>query len=225
MIVDYGNPFEKISRKPFDYFRLRADLDFGVGRKYVDNITVNGILYGSNLQYGKVEMLAGVFQNAYYFDNNTFELGTFGFGPGIVSKLPISKSTGLYTSLYAAIVPFGALSKRFGPVDTTQVGDFNFVGGAESKLESNYNLAGWVEITFTGYYWWLHTYEGVAGNAYIGLIRPGIAFRIFNNVSIGFQHLIYYSDRYPRDFTSVHTVRTEEKMFLQLSLEEFKLKQ
>ena len=225
MIVDYGNPFEKISRKPFDYFRLRADLDFGVGRKYVDNITANGILYGSNVQYGNVEMLAGVFQNVNYFDNNTFELGTFGFGPGIVSKLPMGKNTSLYTGLYADIVPFGGLSKRFGSVDTTQVGDFNYVGGAELKLETNYNIAGWVNLTFIGYYWWLHTYAGVAGNAYVGLIRPRIAFKVFNNFSIGFEHQVYYSDRYPQNLVTVHTVRTEEKIFLQLSLEEFKLKQ
>ncbi len=225
MILDYGNPFEKISRKPFDYFRLRTDLDFGVGRKIVDNVTGYGILYGGNVQYGNVEMLAGVFQHMNYFDNNTFELGTFGFGPGIVSKLPMSNNSSLYTNLHAAIVPFGGLSTRLGPIDTTQVRDYNFVGGAELKLESNYNIGGWVNITFIGYYWWLHTYAGIAGNAYVGLIRPRIAVRLFNNVSIGIEHMVYYSDRYPRDFVSVHTVRTEEKIFLQLSLEEFKLKQ
>ncbi len=225
MILDYGNPFEKTSRKPFDYFRLRTDLDFGAGRKIVDNVTGYGILYGSNVQYGNVEMLGGVFQHMNYFDNNTFELGTFGFGPGIVSRVPMSSNSGLYTNLHVAIVPFGGLSTRSGPIDTTQVRDYNFVGGAEGKIECNYNIAGRVNITFIGYYWWLETYAGVAGNAYVGLIRPRIAVRLFNNVSIGFEHMVYYSDRYPRDFVSVHTVRTEEKIFLQLSLEEFKLKQ
>jgi hypothetical protein len=225
MVLDYGNPFEKISRKPFDYFRLRADLDFGVGRKTVDNVTGYGILYGSNIQTGSLEMLAGIFQHMNYFDNRTFELATFAFGPGIASKLPMSNNSSLYTNLHAAIVPFGALSSRFGVIDTTQVGDFDYVGGAELKLESSYNIAGWVNLTFIGYYWWLHTYAGIAGNAYVGLIKPRIAVRLFNNVSIGYEHEVYYSDRYPSDFVSVHSVRTEEKIYLQLFLEEFRLKQ
>lgn len=31
--LDYGNPFENRSRKPFDFFKLRGEFDFGVGRK------------------------------------------------------------------------------------------------------------------------------------------------------------------------------------------------
>ncbi len=221
--LDYGNPFEKRARKPFDYYTVRGDLDFGVGRKIADNITGYGILYGNNIQIGSLETLTGIFQHMDYFDNNTFELGTFSFGPGIISKLPISKNSSIYTNLHVCIVPFGALSNRFGP-DTTQIGDFNFDGGAQLAFESTYNIGGWVGLTFTGYYWWLHTYHGTAGNSYIGLIKPRIAFRIYDNISIGFEQSVYYSDRYPRDFTSVHSVRTEEKVFFQLFIEQFKFK-
>ncbi len=222
---DYGNPFEKRSRKPFDYFKLRTDLDFGVGRKIIDNITGYGILFGSNVQTGNLEMLAGLFQQMNFFDNKTFELGTIAFGPGVISKLPLSKSknTILFTNLHADIVPFGGLSGRHGP-DTLQVRDYDYAGGAEIKLESTLNLGGWANLTFLGYYWWLHTYVGTAGNSYIALLKPSVAFKLFDNVSVGFEHLIYYSDRYPRNFASVHSVRTEQKIFLQIFFEEFKFK-
>ena len=220
---DYGNPFEKRFRKPFDYFKLRTDLDFGVGRKIIDNIIGYGILFGSNFQTGKLEMLGGLFQHMNFFDNKTFELGTIAFGPGIISKLPMSKSTVLYTNLHADIVPFGGLSGRHGP-DTLQVRDYDYAGGAELKLESTFNIGGWANITFLGYYWWLSTYIGVPGNSYIALLKPSVAFKVFKNVSIGFEHLIYYSDRYPSNFASVHSVRTEQKIFLQIFLEEFKFK-
>jgi hypothetical protein len=221
--LDYGNPFEKRARKPFDYFKLRTNFDFGVGRKIIDNVTGYGILFGSNVQTGNLEMLVGLFQQMNFFNNKTFELGTIAFGPGIISKLPMSKSLSLYTNLHVNIVPFGGLSERFGP-DTTQVRDYNYGGGAQAKLESTFNIGGWVGITFVGYYWWFHTFVGTAGNSYIALIKPRIAFRLFNNVSLGLEHLIYYSDRYPRDFPSVHSVRTEQKIFLQIFLEEFKFK-
>lgn len=221
--LDYGNPFEKRSRKPFDYFKLRTDLDFGVGRKVIDNVTGYGMLTGNNIQTGNLETLIGIFQHMNYFDNKTFELGTIAFGPGIISKLLMSKNSSLYTNLNVAIVPFGGLSGRFGP-DTTQVRDYDYAGGAEIKLESTFNIGGWVGLTFLGYYWWFHTYVGTKGNSYIGLIKPSITFNFSKNMSIGLEQLVYYSDRYPRDFVSVHSVRTEEKVFVQIYLEEFKFK-
>ena len=42
--LDYGNPFELRSRKPFDFFKLRAELNFGGGNKFLDNISGYGIL-------------------------------------------------------------------------------------------------------------------------------------------------------------------------------------
>jgi len=219
--LDYGNPFEKISRKPFDYFKLRMDLDFGVGRKIIDNLTGYGILFGSNIESGKLESLVGLFQHMDYYDNNTFELGTMAFGPGIISKLLISKYSSLYTDFHVSLVPFGGLSNRFGP-DTTQVRDYSYAGGAETNLESTYNFGGWVGVSIKAYYWWFHTYVGTAGNSYIGLLRPSIAFKVFKNISVGFEHLIYFSDRYPTKFLSVHSVRTEEKLFVQLYIEDFK---
>ena len=222
--LDYGNPFEKRSRKPFDYFKLRTDVDFGVGRKIIDNVSGYGFLLGGNVQTGNLEMLLGLFQSMNFFDNPIFEMGTIAFGPGIISKLPISKTASLYTNLHADIMPFAGLSGRFGP-DTTQIRDYNYGGGAELKLETTLNLGGWAGITFMGYYWWFHTFLGTAGNSYVALVKPRIAFRLFSNVSIGFEHLIYYSDRYPRDFPSVHSLRTEQKVFLQIFLEQFKFKQ
>jgi hypothetical protein len=220
--VYYGNPFEKRERQPFDFFNVRGDLDFGLGRKIVDLATGYGILFGSNVQVGNLEMLVGLFQHMNFFDNNTFELGTIAFGPSIISKLPLSNSTSLYTNLHVALVPFGALSKRAGISDTSQVRDYDYTGGAELKIETAFNIAGWVDLSFIGYYWWFRTWVGVAGNNYIGIIKPSIAFKLYNNFSLGFEQLVYYSDRYPTDFPSVHSVRTEQKIFIQLYLGKFR---
>ena len=71
---DYGNPFEKRYRKPYDYFQLRADMNFGLGRKFVDNVIGYGILTGTNAKIGNFEMLFGTFQHFDYWDNKLFEL-------------------------------------------------------------------------------------------------------------------------------------------------------
>jgi len=227
LTLDYGNPFEKRSRKPFDIFRIKTDMDFGVGRKILSLITGYGILFGSNVQTGNLEMLVGLFQHMNFFDNKTFELGTIGFGPGIISKMLVGKNSSLYTNLHVNFIPLGALSNRFGP-DTTQVKDYNYGYGAQAKLECNFNIGGWMGLSFIGYYWWMSMFDGIPGNIpgenHVALIKPAISFKLFNNVSFGFEHFIYYSDRYPRDFASVHSVRTEQKIFVQIFLEEFKFK-
>jgi hypothetical protein len=223
LLLDYGNPFEKRSRKPYDYYKVRADIDFGVGRKIIDNVIGYGILTGKNLQLGNTEALVGLFQNMSYFDKKSFELATIAFGPGIITKLPITKSTSLYTDIHLNAVPFGSLSGRF-ITDTSEFRDYNYGGGAELIFESTFNIGGWVGLTLTGYYWWFHTFVGTAGNSYIGIVKPRITFKLYKSISIGFEQLIYYADRYPKNFASVHDVRTEQKVFFQIFIEEFKFK-
>ncbi len=97
--LDYGNPFEARPRKPFDFFRFRPELNFGVGRKLIDNLTGYGILFGENAKLGKLNMLIGGFQYYDYFDTKAFELATTAFGGGLFTKLPLNKKTNLYTNL------------------------------------------------------------------------------------------------------------------------------
>jgi hypothetical protein len=223
IMLDYGNPFEVRSRKPFDYFKVRLDFTEGIGRKILDNVTGYGFLFGSNSHSsGGLDMLVGGFQGFNYFDNMTFELATIGFGPGIITKLRVSPNSNLFTNLLVGVIPLAGNSTRFAITDTSQARDYNFGGGADVKLESTLQVGSWVNFTFIGYYFWIHTYEGYAGDHYIGLIKPRIEFRLFNNLSVGFEHLAYYSDRYTRDFGNFHQVRTEQRVFLSLYFESFK---
>jgi hypothetical protein len=219
--LDYGNPFEVRTRKPFDYFKVRVDITHGVGRKILDNITGYGLLCGGNVHSGRLDMLVGGFQHFDYFDNKTFELATFGFGPGTISKLQISPNSNIYTNFHVGIVPLAGNSTHFGP-DTTQLRDYNFGGGLETKLEGTLNLGSWVNFTLMGYYFWIHTFVGYAGDHFIGILKPSIVLRLFNNLSIGVEHLVYYSDRYTLNFGDFHQVRTEQRVFLTLYFENFK---
>jgi len=72
------------------------DLTKGMGRKTLDYITGYGILFWQELRVWWLEMLIGGFQHWDYFDNWAFEMGTMAFGPGIISKLPISSNSNLY---------------------------------------------------------------------------------------------------------------------------------
>ena len=219
----YGNPFEIRSRKPFDYFLMRTNINIGVGRKILDNITGLGLLTGKNVHLGSMEMLVGLFQHYDFWDNKTFELGTIAFGGGIVSKLPLVVNSNLYTNIHLGIVPLAGNSTRYGP-DTSQVRDYNYGGGLGGKLENTIEFGKWASATFVGYYYWIRTYVGHKGDHYIGIIRPRMEIRFIHNLSLGFEHLVYYSDRYPSDFYPIHIVRTEQRIFLKVLFEQFRRK-
>ena len=219
MQFDYGNPFEKRSRKPFDFFKLRTEFSFGVGRKILDNVTGYGILFGKNVRYEKHSILFGGFQYFDYWDNTTFELGTIAFGSGIFSKLAVTKTSDLYTNIHVAVVPFAGNSTHFGP-DTSQFRDYDFGGGLEGKFESTLNFDKFATASLIYYYYFIHTYEGLPGHNFISILKPRITVRLFQNLSIGFEQYIYFNDRYLNDYPAVHLVRNEQKIFLQFYFED-----
>jgi Domain of unknown function (DUF3943) len=210
---DYGKPFEKRYRKPYDYFQLRADMNFGLGRKFVDNVVGYGILTGTNIKVGNDETLIGFFQHFDYWDNSLFELCTMSFGGGIISMMPIGKGTNLYIDAHLAAIPFAGNSTQV-ITDTSQGRDYNFSGGAQAKCAVTLNVGGMFSATLLSYYYWIHTYVGPPGDNFIGILKPRIEFHLFSDVGIGFEHTIIYEDRYLLHLPGYHKVNTEQKLFL-----------
>lgn len=221
--LDYGNPFENRTRKPFDFFKFRIDFRLGGGRKILDNITGYGILAGKNFQSdsGDKAMLIGAYQYYDYWDNQTFELGAIGFGGGIITKLPIDRisKSNLYTSIHLALVPFAGSSTKFGP-DTSQFRDYNYSGGFEGKVESTLNIGKVATATLVSYYYWLHSYVGLKEDNFIIITKPRITVTVIRNLSIGFEQAFYYNNIHTPDFPIVHITRTEQKLFLALYFED-----
>jgi hypothetical protein len=217
--LDYGNPFEDTYRKPFDFFRLRTEFSFGSGRKLLDNLTGYGILVGDNEKLGDLSIMYGLFQYDDYWDNMTFELGAIGFGGGVFTKYPITDKINLYTNIHLAIVPLAGNSTRFGP-DTTQFRDYTYNDGLEAKIESTINFGKTLSASFVYYYFYLHTYFGQAGNNNVSILKPRINVQVAKNLSIGFEHFIYYDDRYLKNAPGIYSVRTEQKIYLSWFLED-----
>jgi hypothetical protein len=217
--LDYGNPFEDRIRKPFDLFRLRGGFSFGVGRKILDHINGYGILFGRNHQFGKLSMLIGAFQYYDYWDNKSFELGAIGLGGGAFFKLPLSKNTIFYTNIHVAAIPFAGNSTRFGP-DTSQLRDYDFSGGLETKIESSISFGNYVTASLLYHYYMLRTYVGVPGNNFIGILEPRLTINLFKNLSIGFEESGYADNRRPDGAVNIRSFRTEQKIFLNLYLQD-----
>ncbi|MCX6567469.1 MAG: DUF3943 domain-containing protein [Candidatus Aminicenantes bacterium] len=218
--LDYGDPFEIRPRKPFDFFKLRVDLSYGeyVGKKYLDNVTGYGLLFGKTVHSGNLEMLIGAFQHYNYWDSRIFEVAALGFGGGIIAKWRLAENSNLQTAFHLGIVPLGASNSPY--VDIVEGGipgrDYDYSGGAETKFEGTLNLANRAQVTAIYYLYWLHTYVGPAGNKFIGIFKPRIAIRLFGDLSLGFEYLYFHKDGYLRDFPDVHRHNSEQKLYLML---------
>jgi hypothetical protein len=216
---EYGDPFEKRKRKPFDVFRLRLEGRYGDDKQIVDNVLGYGLLFGKTSSAFKHDMLFGIFQQFDYWNNKVFELGSLGFGPGIISKIGIGNNSNLFSGLHFAGVPLAGNTTRFGP-DTSEFRDYPFGGGFEGRIEERLNLGKWLSIGFNGYYYSIYNSEGLKGKTRLGIVKPMVAVRLFNNISLGFEHHIYYDNRFINDISSLHLKRTEQKIFLQFFFED-----
>jgi hypothetical protein len=214
--IDYGDPFEAVQRKPYDIFRARIELGYGANKYLISTINGYGLLAGGTIKENR--LLGGLFQHFDYWHNNIFEVGAIGFGGGLISKMHVGQHSNIYSNIHLAVVPLAGNNTQYGP-DTSNYRFYNFGGGLEGKMEETLNLNNWISLGFTGFYYWIHTYDGVPGNSLVGILKPTIAIKLFKNVSVGFEHHIYHNDRFIPESPTLHLTRTEQKLYLQFFFE------
>ncbi|GGK78568.1 hypothetical protein GCM10011405_28040 [Rufibacter glacialis] len=220
--LDYGNPFELQKRKPFDLFRLRAEFSKGgddTSAGTINNITGYGILFGRNSSLGKLDVLTGLFQYYDYWNTRNFDLGALGFGPGLFTRLPLSKQVSLYTNAHVGVIPLAGNSTRFAP-DANGLRDYVYTTGLHGKIESTLSLGRHATAAFVYYHYWLNTFEGLEGNNSIGIVRPRVTVQVYKNLSLGYEHFGYTTNRRLEDYPTQRAVITDQKIFLQLFLQD-----
>jgi len=218
--LDYGDPFEIRPRKPFDFFKTRIDLSYGknVGKKYLDNVIAYGLLFGKTIHAGNLEMLIGAFQHYNIWDSKIFEVSAISFGGGIISKWRWSENTNIQTAFHLGIVPLAASNSP--NIDIVEEGvhlrNYDYSGGIDAKFEGTLNLGKIGQLTAIYYVFGLHTYVGPPGNKVISIFKPRIAVRLFNNLSLGFEYLLYAKNTQLRDYPDVHASNSEQKLYLMM---------
>jgi hypothetical protein len=221
--MDYGDPFEQRARKPFDVFRLRVDFTYGSNIGFPNMITGYGLLGGKNFRVGNNVMLIGGFQHYDYWNSKNFQMASIGFGAGMLGKTPIGEKSDFYSSIHLAAVPLAGINPSIGS-DTFKYRNYDYGGGVEGKFESTLNLGKYLSISLNAYYYWIHTFAsytniGNSGNHMLGIIKPKFSIWISRNISAGFEQFFYFTDSSPEERAFVRQTRTEQKIFLQLFLE------
>ena len=220
----YGDPYEIRFRKPYDFFRLQMDFSFGNPNNIVNNVIGEGLLFGGNADSSrKTKMLLGGFQFYDYWNTDSFELGTLGFGGGLISSMPLSKKTTWQNQFTLAAVPLGASnSKKIVQEGEQNPGfkNYTYSGGAEMRMESAINF-GWAEVGAIYYFYYLVTYVGEPGYNVIGILRPRVSVKIFKIMNVGYEYLLYTRHDYFKTGSDFRAQTGEQRIYLLLNFGNF----
>ena len=211
----YGDPLEKRSRKPYDYFKFRLSLNAGAGRKIVNNIMGYGVLTGKNIKGKNYGILYGLFQSYDYWDNSIDELGTLGLGGGMIHRINFSKHSDITSHIHLGLIPMAGLQAPLS--DSVGERNYDYAGGLELMLGSSLNIGQIVNLSASLNVYSLHIYVGSAGNYLVTVIRPKIAVKLFGDIWLGFEFLRYGKESYLKDIPDIHVRDNEERLFIAIS--------
>ncbi|HMQ67356.1 MAG TPA: DUF3943 domain-containing protein [Ignavibacteria bacterium] len=220
----YGNPFKERKVKPFDFFRIQAQLNLGdTNNSQIGAVTAYGTLAGTNLNNDAnkdQKIFAGIFQHYDFFDNQVYKVGGISFGAGVITKFPsIIKNSNIVTTLHLNVMPLGAANSLYSAFGEKE---YNFSSGLNMKFESYVNFDwGFMGVNYNLY--WLHTVIGSASNEYVGLLRPRLEVHLLDFLNIGTEYLFYHREGYYKDYPDVFVRNNEVKLYLGYSFGNFRL--
>ena len=192
LTMRYGDAFRlEGSRKPFDYFTLRAWFS---RRPEKSNMAViaQGILVGHNYQGGhdgEIRHLAGLFQHYDYVNVDLFNYGGLTIGPGLVSMWPIGQSWSLATGAHAGWLMLGGANNEY--FTNTQGRNYNYTTGAKVKGTVGLSQNKLGDLLFEAWYFWMTSIEGISGTDNIVQLTAVYNHKIYKNLGLGLEGYLY----------------------------------
>lgn len=191
----YGRLFKSSRIEPFDFFRFQAALNFSK-QPLIGQLSLYNIFAGKVISYkNKSKFLYGVFGYFDYLENNVYQVGGTGIGLGIGYRTPPKTKVQFLGTLNAGVILMGgansdyALHNDVGFLDSART--YNMGPGALVKAESILRFS--YGSLYVGYnFWWIHTWDGAPGDEFIGMLKPKIRIRMYENWFVGFEYLLYH---------------------------------
>lgn len=179
--VEYGDRFDVEETKPYDYFFIKADLNFQASQPVLGQINIMGRLLAKELVNNKKHYLTlGLYQHFDYYDSDTISDASaktpykFGipasFGGGIIYKRKGLKKWDIdaYAHLNAVILG-SALSDYYQVNDRT----YNLASGYSTKLGGNFvYMKDRVALSATYDVYHLFTWKGYPVDIYWEQVDP-----------------------------------------------------
>ena len=122
--MNYGNVFDDTRRKPFDFFQMSVQLNFG-DTETVGRLQIHGNLFTTDIAKGEnSHHVFAITQNYDYANNTALEFGGLSYGAGFFSRFKMSETWAFQTNVNIHIYLLSAVNSEFA-----------FVGGRPPNTE------------------------------------------------------------------------------------------
>jgi hypothetical protein len=211
----YGNPFYDKKREVMDFFRFSGNFNIGAGQPPIASLEGYGLLFGRSKQTSKKsDNLFGMFHHYDYYSNKAYEIGAISFSAGWLNRFSTSKTSHILTAIHLGVVPLGGSKSNYVDTSGGKERNYSYSGGLDTKLEFSYS--GKWGLIYAGYnLYWFHTYVGIKGNEFYGIIRPKVVINVTKNLGIGAQFLFAHKMGYYHDYPYVNGRAYQAMLLLQ----------
>ena len=216
----YGRIFKKTTLKPFDFFRITSAINFSK-QPIIGQLRITNIFTAKTKKYSNgSKFLYGVWGNYDYLNNNVYEIGGVSVGVGLGYSTSKNSKVQFVTLMNTGPILMGGANSEYALNSDVEFLDsartYNMGPGAMLKSESFIRFP--FGSIFIGYYfWWVHTWDGAAGNEFIGMLTPKIRFRIYDNWFLGLEYLLYHRNGVYNLFDDVNLRNNEVRVFVGLA--------
>jgi hypothetical protein len=106
--------------------------------------------------------------------------------------------------------------------DTSQSRDYRFAYGAQGKIEVGATIDNFATISVWYSFYLIHAFDntgndelkaGTLGTNVIHILKPRITVHLFGDLSIGFEHDIYFNNHSQRNYDPQRYVNSEQRIF------------
>ena len=213
----YGRLFKSSKIKPFDFFRLKAALNFG-NQPLIGQLSLYNIFAGKVISYqNRSKFIYGVFGYFDYIENNVYQVGGTGIGIGIGYQSKRSKKFQFVGTLNVGSILMGGANSDYaeennvGFLDSART--YNMGPGALVKAETFFRFS--FGSLFIGYdFWWIHTWDGAPGNEFIGMLAPKFRVRVYKNWFVGIEYLLYHRFGQYDNLENRNYKNNEQRLFI-----------
>jgi hypothetical protein len=149
----FGDVFRNTRRKPFDYFTLAIQLNFG-DTETIGRLQIHGNLFESDIaRTEKTHHVFAITQNYDYVNNKAVEFGGLSYGAGFFSRFGMSETWDFRTNVNLHVYLLNAIDSEFAfiggrPPNTERFREYDFGMGPGAWVRFGFRHRGRPVATF-----------------------------------------------------------------------------
>jgi len=208
--LDYGDPFNGDTTKPFDSFDFSLQLNFK-DKSAIGRLQAKGLLFATELANSEeAQHLFGAYQHFDYINNNAFEFGGQSISASYLSQVAVGESS-LRTELHALGLVLGGTKSDY---ENFTGRSYDYGPGLGFKFLAILSRRGRPFFTLGHSNYWIYVLNGDEAQHFIAMTFARLDLQIRDFFGVGLEYDLYNAERSYAEFPDVSQRSPEYRLFL-----------